>query len=336
MMTNRPHIAVIGAGLAGLSCARHLQSAGYKVTVFDKGAGPGGRMSTRRGDGWQCDHGAQYFTARDPAFIDEVAQWERAGVAALWRPRLTVLGGGAAELEQRSVARFVGVPRMNAPAEWLSSGLVVKNRVAIRHIRHEDGNWRLRSDEQALYPEHFAAVLFAIPAPQAAALLEPLLPLTALQASSVAMRPCWTLMLRLEQRYDPGYDAAFVNGGPLRWIARDNSKPGRVGGEVWVAQAGAEWSEAHIDLPDDEVAALLTAEFRRLGGPAPAAVTAHRWRYARSAAQSRQRAVWLPAVQVGLCGDWLSGGRIEDAWLSGRALASSVMSSLPLISAQTA
>jgi predicted NAD/FAD-dependent oxidoreductase len=336
MMTNRPHVAVIGAGLAGLSCARELQAAGYMVTVFDQGAQPGGRMSTRRGDGWQCDHGAQYFTARDPVFSEEVARWAGAGVAGLWEPRLAVVGENPPALEQRSTARFVGVPRMSAPVAWLASGLVIKNRVTIRHMRHDDAGWRLQSEEQGLHPEHYDAVLFAVPPSQAAALLEPLLPLTAQQAASVVMRPCWTLMLRLAQRHDPGYDAAFVNDGPLRWIARDSSKPGRDGGEVWVAQAGAEWSAEHLEMAEDEVRALLLAEFRRLGGPAPGAVTVHRWRYAKVAAASRQRAVWLPAVQVGLCGDWLQGGRVEDAWLSGRALAKSVMASLPLCSGQTA
>jgi predicted NAD/FAD-dependent oxidoreductase len=335
MTMNRPHIAVIGAGLAGLSCARQLQSAGYLVTVFDEGATPGGRMNTRRGDGWQCDHGAQYFTARDPEFIEQVAAWERAGVAMLWQPRLAVLGAGVSSLEQRSTARFVGTPRMNAPAEWLTTGLVLKSRVTIRQIGHEDGSWRLRSDEQGLHQEHFAAVLFAVPAAQAAALLEPLLPLTASQAAAVVMQPCWSVMLRLSQRHDPGYDAAFVNDGPLRWIARDGSKPGREGAEVWVAQASPEWSIAHIDMVAGDVAVLLSAAFRQLGGPAPANVVAHRWRYAKAAGQSRQRAIWLPAVRVGLCGDWLSGGRVEDAWLSGRSLAANVMASLPLRTGQT-
>jgi len=330
MMTNRPHVAVIGAGLAGLSCARQLQDAGYKATVFDKGSAPGGRMSTRRGDGWQCDHGAQYFTAREPAFAEEVARWEQAGVAALWQPRLTVLGIQSPTLEQRSTARFVGVPRMNAPAAWLAAGLVVKNRITICHIRHDAGGWRVQSEEQGLHDEYYDALLLAVPAPQAAALLEPLLPLTALQAASVVMQPCWTAMLRLDRRYDPGFDAAFVNDGPLRWIARDGAKPGREGEETWVAQASPEWSAEHIDMSDEVAAALLATAFRQLGGPNPAAVTAHRWRYAKAAAPSRQRAVWVPAVQVGLCGDWLFGGRIEDAWLSGRALAVNVMASLPL------
>jgi cation diffusion facilitator CzcD-associated flavoprotein CzcO len=35
-------IAVFGAGLAGLACARSLADAGRNVTVFDKARGPGG------------------------------------------------------------------------------------------------------------------------------------------------------------------------------------------------------------------------------------------------------------------------------------------------------
>ena len=86
-------VAVLGAGLAGLSCARHLQQQGLEVRLFDKSRGPAGRMSTRRGDDWQCDHGAQYFTARNPDFRAEVARWEALGVAARWQPRLEVFAG---------------------------------------------------------------------------------------------------------------------------------------------------------------------------------------------------------------------------------------------------
>ena len=92
-MKHTPTIAIIGAGISGLSCASQLQQAGINVTLFDKSRGTGGRMSTRRGEGWQCDHGAQYFTARDPAFRAEVARWQAAGVAAPWQPRLAVFGG---------------------------------------------------------------------------------------------------------------------------------------------------------------------------------------------------------------------------------------------------
>jgi len=329
MPDTRLHVAVIGAGLAGLSCGRHLQSAGCRVTVFDKARGPGGRMSTRRADGWQCDHGAQYFTVRDNAFREEVARWESAGVAAPWEPKIAVIGGGRTEPD--SVVRFVGVPRMSAPAAWLAAGLTLHSGVTIGNMQHEVEGWRLHSKEQGLHAEHYDALVLAVPAPQAAALLEPLLPLTAMQSNAVAMLPSWTLMLRFAQPYKPGYDAAFINDGPLRWIARDSSKPGRAGSEVWVLQASAEWSAAHIEDDETRVTALLLDAFARLGGPRPEAVTAHRWRYARAGTPSSREAVWLPAVRVGLCGDWLGGGRVEDAWLSGLALAAKVLAKTPCL-----
>ena len=60
------HIAIIGAGMAGVTCARTLRQAGHKVTIFEKSRGLGGRMATRASAFGSFDHGAQYFTVRDP------------------------------------------------------------------------------------------------------------------------------------------------------------------------------------------------------------------------------------------------------------------------------
>ena len=62
------HIAVVGAGIAGITCARTLVQAGHTVTVFEKSRGAGGRMSCRTTEHGGFDHGAQYFTVRDARF----------------------------------------------------------------------------------------------------------------------------------------------------------------------------------------------------------------------------------------------------------------------------
>ncbi len=118
-MNQAPHLALIGAGIAGLSCATALQQAGLAVCLFDKSRGAGGRMSTRRGDDWQCDHGAEYFTARHPDFRAEVARWQRVGVAGWWDPSLWLLAGDSPEERQSTIERFVGIPAMTAPARYL-------------------------------------------------------------------------------------------------------------------------------------------------------------------------------------------------------------------------
>jgi renalase len=166
-----PRIAVIGAGIAGLSCATALAQAGAAVTLYEKSRGPGGRMSTRRGEDLQCDHGAQYFTASDPAFRAEVSRWEHAGAAAPWTPRLQVLGGAVVRHPDPSVQRFVGTPSMVAPARLLANGLHVVAQTTIAGLQRDGRDWRLSCSERGSLPDRYDAVLLAIPAPQAAALV---------------------------------------------------------------------------------------------------------------------------------------------------------------------
>ncbi len=293
-------------------------------------------MSTRRGQDWQCDYGAQYFTVRDLEFRAEVARWERAGVAGLWNPRLRVLNGESLRdhLAQvaaatGSVARFVGIPRMTAPARWLADALRVSAQTRIEQLQRRSDGWRLLSAEQGWLEQRFDAVLLALPAPQVVPLLQPLAPDLAAVARGVTMRGTWAMMLRFSAPVALPLDAAFVNAGPLRWIARDSSKPGRNSAETWLLHGSAQWSEAHIDDDAAHVAQALLKAFRQLGGPEPRAWSAHRWRYAAAEPALAIVCAWNAERGLGLCGDWLADGKVEGAWLSGRALAQRILSSFP-------
>ena len=319
------HVAIIGAGIAGLACATALQQAGFQVSLFDKSRGPAGRMSTRRGEGWQCDHGAQYFTARDPDFRAEVARWEAAGVAGQWAAAVGAFDADGSLSACAATERFVGIPRMTAPAAWLASDLTMHTGVAISALRLEQAGWRLHGQGDWAPACHYDALVLAVPAPQAAPLLRDVAPLQAALAGAAAMESCWAMMLQYPAPLALGFEAAFVNGGALRWVARDSGKPGRSGRESWVLHASAEWSEAHVDDDAASVAADLLSAFAALGGPAPQSWSTHRWRYARAAQVRNEVCVWVDGQGLGLCGDWLNGGTVEAAWLSGRALAARIV-----------
>lgn len=278
-------------------------------------------MSTRRGEDWQCDHGAQYFTARDPGFRAEVARWQAAGAAAVWEPSLAVIGDADRHTPDPSLQRFVGVPRMTAPARLLADQLRVVVQRTVCAIAQTTAGWCVTSVEEGEVPYCFDAVVLAVPAPQAVPLLQVAAPRWAELARQVAMRACWALMLRYPARIALDFDAAFVNRGPLRWVARDAAKPGRPGRETWLLHAAAEWSEAHVEDSPEAVASQLLAAFAELGAPVPAAWSAHRWRYADSAAALELGCCHDASRRLGLCGDWLNGGKVEGAWLSGTALA---------------
>ncbi|MFN8072518.1 MAG: FAD-dependent oxidoreductase [Mycobacterium sp.] len=126
-------IGIVGAGIAGLACADGLAGRGHEVVLFDKGRGPGGRMSTRRMETSEglahFDHGAQYFTLRDNAFQAQVNAWIAAGIAAPW----PAAGSDA----------YVGVPGMNAPVRDLASRHVVHWATRVTAVQRRDDGWRL-------------------------------------------------------------------------------------------------------------------------------------------------------------------------------------------------
>ena len=306
-------IAIVGAGMAGMSCGQRLSRLGHEVRLFDKGRGPGGRMATRRmedgGTTLHFDHGAQYFTARDPRFVEQVAHWEASGVAARW----AAAGDDA----------WVGTPAMNAPLKAMAGELGVQFRTRIEQLVRDGEGWQI--DGEGAPDARFDAVLVAVPAEQAGPLLQPHAPAMATLADQTASDPCWTLMAGFEAPLALVQDT-LRQRGPIGWAARNNAKPGRASEECWVVQASPEWSRAHLEDNAETVAAALLAELAEAnGGPLPRQLgaTAHRWRFARSGTAGEE-ALWDAEQRIGVCGDWLIGPRVEAAYISGLLLAEAV------------
>ncbi|GMT96531.1 hypothetical protein KH5H1_06500 [Corallococcus caeni] len=316
-----PRVAVIGAGMSGLALARVLTGAGFGVRVLDKGRGPGGRLSTRRSaDGGTFDHGAQYFTARDPLFRTLVEAWVAEGVVAEWHGRIGTLTRGAVSPAKES-ERYVGVPGMNAVAKALADGLDVRFGVRVERVERDGRAWRLTSEtgEDLGLAD---VVVAAVPAPQAVPLLAGA-PALAAQAGTARLSPCWAVMARFEETVAVELDGAFVEDSPLSWVARDTSKPGRAQGERWVLHGSAEYSAAHLEETAEEIAPKLVEAFGKALGRDVRAVeaVAHRWRFAMPSPPLETPALFDPALGLGACGDWCAGPRVEGAFLSGVALA---------------
>ena len=320
-------IAIIGAGIAGLSCAVRLKELGHKVELFEKGRSPAGRMSTKRGEDWTADHGAQYFTARDPLFIQQVGTWVTDQVVARWEPTLKVFEANQWTASNSKDVRYVGIPGMNAPAKQLAKDLTIHAGQTIDALKRQAGKWFLHSTESGDIATGFDEVLLAIPGPQALSLVRELDPAAKAIAKRSNMKGCWTLMARFRDNVNVPFDAAFVNQELISWVSRNLSKPKRTGKESWTIHANAEWSQEFIELSQEDVTEKILACAKKLGlDCAEAEVSIHRWRYASGAASPAPAFYLNHELKLGLCGDWLNGGRVEGAWLSGHLLANNVNS----------
>jgi len=323
--TTKSIVGIIGAGLAGLSCATRLKSLGFEVRIFEKSRGPSGRMSTRNAEGWSADHGAQYFTARDPLFLEETNAWIRDGVAASWRPRLSVYDAGQWRESNSSEHRYVGTPAMNSPGNHLAKNLSIEFNHTIDRIYQQNGKWHIRSLETGDIHQSFDYLILAIPAPQATTLVRSIDHSIGESISRVNMLGCWTVMARFTESPNMPFDAAFINNEMISWISRNHSKPGRTGQETWTIHANPQWSQQWIELDKELATEHILECTKKLGLYCEnAEISIHRWRYASGAINSGSGFILNAATKLGLCGDWLNGGRVEGAWLSGQKLANAI------------
>jgi len=338
------HYAVIGAGMAGVACARTLVQAGHRVTLFEKSRGAGGRMATRETEFGSFDHGTQYFTVRNPMFARALETVP--GLCRPWSANavrvLDPLGRVVAAPLPTRESHWVATPGMNALVKRWAEPLLAQGAVEwqTRVVKIErdalnERRWQLHTegaDDSRHVHSDFDGVLLAMPSVQAHELLRQSqqAPALAERIAEVRVAPCWTLMVAFPQAMQPGlsalgpqWNAARSTHHRIAWLARESSKPQRGPIERWTVQASAAWSQEHLNDDAERVQAKLLKAFAEVTGirAEPSYATVHRWHYAQTLQPLDQSHLWDPASRIGACGDWCMGHRVEDAFVSGLELA---------------
>ncbi|AND67584.1 hypothetical protein ATSB10_01300 [Dyella thiooxydans] len=323
--SSSPRIAIVGAGMTGLACARELHRRGLAPRVLEKSRGLGGRIATRRTDrGDRFDHGAQFVTARDPHFAAELEAWARSGAVRPWSPRL------APRTDAPARSWWIGEDGMKRLVEPLAVGVDIRLQATVAGLSRHDGRWRLALDEGSCL-DGFDAVAITAPAPQARELLERAGSPLAGALGAVAVAPCWALMLALGTPWELPFEAARLDHGPVAWLARQASRFGGDDGiDRWVVHASPAWSQEHLErTPDEVVSWLLAALAAQLPAPpSPVFARAHRWRYAMTMQPLGRPFLADPADGLWAGGDWCLGARVENAFQSGIAMAGSIADAL--------
>lgn len=317
------HVAVVGAGISGLICASRLQDHGIQVTVFEKSRSPSGRAATRRVEpSLSFDHGAQYFTVRDPVFTQSVETWVQQGIVAEWTGRIVDVNGPNVLPKTDQPVRYVGVPGMTAMARHLADGIPVQFETRITSLERTERGWML-ADAANETRGPFDHIVLSLPAPQTADLIRG--HSLEVEVRAVPMTPCWAVLIAFEKRIELAWDGAFVSNSALAWVARNGSKPGRDRSfDGWILHASSSWPAAHQDDDPQLVREALQAEFAQLTRrilPSPMHIVAHRWLYSATLLSLDRQALFDRRSGLVICGDWLAGGRVEGAFRSGVAAA---------------
>jgi predicted NAD/FAD-dependent oxidoreductase len=330
MHPHQTKIAILGAGLAGLNLAKLLQ-ANAEIVLFEKSDKLGGRMATHRCNGFEFDHGAQYFTAKDPLFKDWVARLMDANVVASWPARFV-------EIEHRSMLsqrtwddafpHYVGIPSMNAIAQHLAEGLDVRFNQLMTGIKPHRTKWLLETADGQF--AEFDWVVSTLPAEQAKVILpDSYQQKKALQ--SVQMEPCFTLMLGYDSARHSAWDAAFISQSILSWVSVNSAKPNRAKPYTLVAMSQNAWARDNFARPEAQIIAELLSELEGVMGEKLGDATyikLKKWKYANADKQKTELSYVDHAAKLACCGDWCISGRIESAFMSSSRLAETIKASL--------
>lgn len=307
---------IVGAGIAGASCAGLLADAGWEVEIFEKARGAGGRLSSRRlGDAEWVALGSPFITGKRDPFKSQLREWVRQG----W---LEPIRGNV--VKGRATVSWSQAQLQNHYQPLIEPSQIVRNllgratlhvntrvaHVAPRSIVLEDGQVR----------DGFDCVIVAIPTVQAVALLDALPMLKSRLESRCQYRPIWSFAMRW-----PGGLAADVIQFDDELLDLAVRQPS--GKDLWIVHSTHLFAETYLEASVEEASTRgASALMGLLALPWPVEVeSAHLWRYAQP--QAQLEGFWLGDREnrVALIGDGITGGSVERAWESGTRLAQALV-----------
>lgn len=323
-------IAVIGGGIAGLALAGTLTNKKVSVTLFEQDAHVGGRLLSQEFESASVDLGAQYFTAREEPFIHRVENWMKQGFCHLWDFTPYTFKSGQLLPSKDSTTRYVGLPSNQAISMQLAQELPdVRPLQTIKEVRSiAENKWQLISTQQVI-DELYDWVIFATP-PATTKNLNPSQELNS--KIDPDFLPGFSLALWSSIQIQPQVEGVFVHDNPISWISQNSAKPNRAleRGSCWLIQSNPHWAARHINDPIETVKKSLTSKFFDIFKITDPQIIKrdylYQWQLAKSQSEPVSQGFLIDTKsRVGICGDWLLGGRVEGGYMSGYKLAQALL-----------
>lgn len=316
-------VGIVGAGICGLSAARTLHAHGNEVVVFEKSRGVGGRVATRRSEGFVWDTGATSIAPRGRSVAKVIAEeLPTEDLVEVTRPIYVHEGLRVSPGRPNPVgSRFTYRTGNSTLAKLLAVGLDVRLETTVDAVEPDGTGYRILG-------ERFDAVILTPPVPQTTLLLWGLGESRAL--ASATYRACLSVNLGfLQPPPDVPYHAIidFERRHPLAWLSVESLKsPDRApeGGVAFGAQLSPAFSRDQYSRPDEELISAVLEFLERLYGPvytAPAASTVMRWKYAQPIGTANFEEANPAGTRLLIASDGLLGGHVEEAYEVGQMAA---------------
>lgn len=334
-------IAIIGAGLSGLTAGRILAKAGHEVVVFEKSKGYGGRMSTRRRDGASAvlmDHGAPYLTGTSPDFRNFIDELLEKGLITRWTDTVSCYTEGQIlpEMPGREPReQYIAPDGMNGIGKYLGRWMDFYFSEKVGGITHIGGSrikkspWMINSSSINVFEAD--AVVIATPAIQAYGLVS-----TA--QDELDLRKMITVLDDISYTSTISFMAGYGEWNPvewkaivcdhpvLAWICNESSKRNFSGDMNIIAHSTDTFAKKMTEEDDPAIARrqIMKALGEVLGSWAarPEWQQSHMWRY-----HLPRKHLDTPFLEsedelapIALIGDYFQGRSMEAAYLSGLRL----------------
>ncbi len=333
-------VVIVGAGLAGLSCARLLADAGVAVRVVERARGVGGRCATRRIEGQPVDLGPAFLHGSDARFL-AAARAVEDRTPTRWP--LRVRGQGAACHPSSFLpgeSQFVYSAGLNALPKQLARGLDVQLASDVVGLDICAGEYGLAFADGSR--QTVRRLVLAMALEQSARLLQPLaqeekaLRGTLALLETMGSAPCIALLAGYAKgARELPWDLWYPEDSKiLQLLSLDSQKRASPEFDVLVLQARPRWSRENLTQSEESWRRALLEEAARLVGPwarEPAWSQTHRWSFARTVSGTELSGPILHRFGekfIGLAGDVFSpGGGAQGAFLSGAKLAERILQS---------
>jgi len=311
---------VLGSGVSGSTIANIL-SKKYSVHVFEKARGPGGRSSNKRfKNNLSFDHGVQYISPKSKIFTKYIKKFYKNKILKTWDENHLDF-----TFEKKSLStKYIGKKANNDLIKYNLKNIKISYDSLITKLKFNKYFWEITLKDKSKY--QFKSLILTCPFPQLKTLAKEYLDKKILKLK-VQMQPNITVMIALKNQKNLPISSIKFNDDILAWAANENSKKKfKSNINLWTLQATLEWSKKTINKYkfDKSIMNQLITRFIKLTGFKKNKIIfkrIHGWKYSYNYKKTPFLSLWDKKYNLGICGDWFNGPKVENAWLSANDLA---------------